>query len=67
MNSSSRYKDGRVTSLSTPKVPGKTFKGVGFGADKNGFFVMTHRARSKSYASADKIPDKDIKFIESTG
>jgi len=40
---------------------------VDLGADKDGFFVSTHRARSKSYLEIDKIPQKDIKFIESTG
>lgn len=35
--------------------------------DKKGFFITTHRARSKSYESFDKIPMKDIKFIDSTG
>ena len=41
--------------------------GVGVGKDDDGFFVHTHRARSKSYASKDKIPIKDLIFIKSTG
>lgn len=41
--------------------------GVSLKKDKNGYFVMTHRARSKSYKTIDSIPDKDIKFIDSTG
>lgn len=35
--------------------------------DKKGFYIATHRARSKSYNSLDKIQMKDIKFITSTG
>ncbi len=44
-------------------------KKMGFSCkqDKNGFFIATHRARSKSYESFDKIPMKDITFIDSTG
>ena len=35
--------------------------------DKDGFFALTHRARSKSYPSKKDIPVKDLKFIQSTG
>ena len=35
--------------------------------DKDGFYIHTHRARSKSYESPEKITEKDIKFIDSTG
>ena len=41
--------------------------GVSLGKDKNGFFVYTHRARSKSYPTPHKIPKSKIKFIETTG
>ena len=41
--------------------------GYSMGIDKNGYFVHTHRARSKSYESPEKIPSKALKFIESTG
>ena len=41
--------------------------GYELGADKNGFFVATHRARSKSYENVVDIPIKSIKFIDSTG
>jgi hypothetical protein len=37
------------------------------GADKDGFFVYTHRARCKSFSSPLKITKKCIDFIESTG
>ena len=56
------YRDGKVFRLRYPKS-----KGCDLGADKNGFFVFTHRARSKSKEDIDKIPEKDIKFIKSTG
>jgi hypothetical protein len=64
---STYHEGGIVHGLKKPKVEGKSFDGVGMGADKDGFFVYTHRARSKSYSSPDKIPVKEIKFIESTG
>jgi len=63
----SKFEDGKAHGVGKPKVEGKSFDGVGLGADKNGFFVYTHRARSKSKPDPSKIPDKDIKFIKSTG
>lgn len=41
--------------------------GCSVGKDANGYFAYTHRARSKSVASKDKITVKDLKFIASTG
>ncbi len=41
--------------------------GFSFGADKNGFFVYTHRARCKSHENPEDITVKEIKFIDSTG
>jgi len=71
ITSGSRYAEGgRVYGLSKPnELRDKSNKvnGVSMGADKNGFFVYTHRARSKSYSEPGKIPVKDIEFIESTG
>lgn len=68
LNSGSKYNvGGTVTGLTKPKISGKSFKGNGLGADKKGFFVYTHRAASKRYESPDKIPQKDIDFIETTG
>ena len=64
---STYHEGGRVHGLKKPKVKGKQFKGVGLGADKNGFYVYTHRAASKRYDSPDKIPQSAIDFIESTG
>lgn len=68
ISSGSKYHEGgTVTGLSIPKIEGKSFDGVSMGADKNGFFVYTHRARSKSHPTPEKITIKEIKFIESTG
>lgn len=70
ISSSSRYDKGRVFGLKKPTSMGSIsskIKGVSLGADKDGFFVYTHRARSKSYASALKIPKKDIDWVETTG
>lgn len=52
-----------------PKPPElrRKLDGVSLGKDKNGYFVYTHRARSKSYAEPDKIPQSKIIFIRSTG
>lgn len=41
--------------------------GFSMGVDKDGYYIHTHRARSKSYANPGKISAKDIKFIDSTG
>jgi hypothetical protein len=41
--------------------------GFDMGIDKDGYYIHTHRARSKSYQSPEKISIKDIKFIDSTG
>jgi len=38
-----------------------------FAKDKDGYYCYTHRARSKSYPSIDKIPQSEVEFIESTG
>lgn len=52
----------------TCKKPDKTkFKGVTIKKDAKGYFVTTHRARSKSYPSINKIPKSVIKSIERTG
>lgn len=37
------------------------------GRDDDGFYVYTHRARSKSYPRPSAIPRDRIKFIGSTG
>lgn len=71
LTSGSTYKEGGyLHGLSKPKeLTDKSPKvdGVSMGADKNGFFVYTHRARSGSHTEPGKIPVKEINFIESTG
>jgi len=42
-------------------------EGFSMGVDKDGYYIHTHRARSKSYEKPDAISIKDIKFIDSTG
>lgn len=49
-----------------PRHSGR-YRGVSIGRDKNGYFIFTHRARSKSYPSPQDIPDKVLSWIESTG
>lgn len=67
---SSRYKDGRIYGIRKPdgmnKISSK-ITGVYMGADKDGFFVYTHRCRSKSHKDPLKITKKEIDYIESTG
>jgi len=41
--------------------------GCSLARDKDGYFVYTHRARSKSYPRPSAIPADRVKFIESTG
>jgi hypothetical protein len=38
-----------------------------FAKDEDGYFCYTHRARSDSYESVDKIPKSKVEFIEGTG
>jgi hypothetical protein len=67
---SSSYRNGMVFGLRKPtelnKISVKA-RGVSFGANKDGFFVYTHRARCKSHKDFRKITKKEIDFIESTG
>lgn len=67
---STYHEGGRVHGLSMPNVlreKSNKANGVSMGADKNGFYVYTHRARSKSKPTPDGITVKEIEFIESTG
>ena len=52
--------------ITSPRHSG-AFRGTSIGLDKDGYFVTTHRARSKSYPSLGAIPQKDRKFVASTG
>jgi len=69
----SRAKNGIISGLNLhPDLKKKISKGNypnGFdmGIDKNGYFIHTHRGRSKSHEKPDGITAKEIKFIDSTG
>lgn len=70
INPDSFYRNGKVLRLTpAPRMRHISSKitGCSVGADKNGFFVYTHRARSKSYMDPLKITKKEIDYIESTG
>ena len=54
-------------SVSKPDALKEKMKEVSLGKDDDGYYVYTHRASSKRYDSPEQIPDKDIKFITSTG
>lgn len=41
--------------------------GFDMGIDKDGYFIHTHRARSKSHDKPNCITAKEMKFIDSTG
>lgn len=64
---------GKVTDLKLhPEIKKKIEEkklpsGFSMGVDKGGYFIHTHRARSKSYENPKKITVKEIKFIDSTG
>lgn len=62
-----RYNNGKVFNLKKQRIEGKSFDGMDLGADENGFFVFTHRCRSKSKPEISKITNKEINFIKSTG
>ena len=55
-----------INEITTPRKGGR-YRGTSVGRDKEGYFVMTHRARSKSYKKASGIPERRIKFVKSTG
>jgi hypothetical protein len=48
------------------KTSAQLLRGLGKDKDKNGVYVKTHRVRSKSYPSIDKIPLSVLKFVDST-
>lgn len=41
--------------------------GFSMGVDKDGYYIHTHRARSKSKATPTGFTNKEIKFVDSTG
>lgn len=56
----------KVNEITAPRTSGR-YRGTSIARDRNGFFVTTHRARSKSYSSLASIPDSKIAFVRSTG
>jgi hypothetical protein len=64
---------GKITGLELhPDLENKIKKGgypsgYDMGIDKDGYFIHTHRARSKSHENPDGITAKEMKFIDSTG
>lgn len=70
VNTGSRYDNGRMFGLRKPPELSRTSpkaSGVSFGADSKGFFVYTHRCRSKSKHNWRLISKREIDFVESTG
>ena len=73
LNGYTTAKNGKITGLQLhpelkKKIEDNSYpSGFDMGIDKDGYFIHTHRARSKSYESPSKIPVKDMKFINSTG
>jgi hypothetical protein len=41
--------------------------GCSLGIDKDGYFIYTHRGRSKSHKNPATFTVKEIRFVESTG
>jgi hypothetical protein len=70
LSSGSKYvSGGKVFGLRKPKEltdKSNKVKGLGFGADKKGFFIYTHRARTKSKPTPSDITMEQIEFIDST-
>lgn len=55
-----------LKALVEEKKPSR-FDGVGLKQDDDGWYVTTHRARSKSYKEQADIPDSVVRYIRSTG
>ena len=66
LNSESKYANGLFTYLTPPDGLKTKFDFLAFSADKDGFFVHTHRARTKSYEKPEKIPQGKIDFVKTT-
>jgi len=64
---------GKITGLELHPELKKKIKEGGYpsgydmGIDKDGYFIHTHRGRSKSNESPSGITAKEMKFIDSTG
>lgn len=64
----SKKKDKRYLTPKERKVAKERFGNIGccIAVDKDGYYAYTHRARSSSYSSLEKLPKKVVKFINST-
>jgi hypothetical protein len=64
---------GKVSGLNLHPDLEKKIKGEGLpsgfsmGVDKGGYYIHTHRARSKSRSNPSGFTQKEIKFVDSTG
>jgi hypothetical protein len=70
VRSMSQQMESKLTESDAIKKPDDLkakLEGVSLGQDKKGYYVFTHRARSKSYKTPHDIPQSAIDFIESTG
>lgn len=73
LQSYTKCRKGRISGLSLhldlkKKIKEKNLPyGFDMGIDKDGYYIHTHRGRSKSHKTPDKITVKEIKFIDSTG
>lgn len=47
------------------KIHGRSLE-CSLAKDKNGYYIRTHRCRSKSYPEIKDIPKKDVEFVRST-
>lgn len=60
-------KQANVSTTDDPAGKDARFDGVSLKQDDDGYYVTTHRARSKSYPTPEAIPQSKVDFIESTG
>lgn len=73
LNSYTKASKGKITGLELHPELKKKIKEGGYpsgydmGIDKDGYFIHTHRGRSKSHESPSGITAKEMKFIDSTG
>ena len=73
LQSYSKASKGKITGLTQHPELSKRISekglpsGFDMGIDEDGYYIHTHRARSKSHESVDGITQKEIKFIDSTG
>jgi ATP-dependent exoDNAse (exonuclease V) alpha subunit len=73
LNSYTKAGKGKITGLQLHTDLKKKIKKGGYpsgydmGIDKDGYFIHTHRGRSKSHEKPSGITAKEMKFIDSTG